>query len=178
MNDLLSQLQSLSEEDLQKLAVFLDEKVFHKNGNEVITPLPIVYRRKNGDVFTLPYLDLGHVKEVWGIQVGDVCFKKTHEMEDVYENAHNISKKANVKDKHYRFALLSEFQEAFELKEEFNQTAAILRSHAVLAENWLPGGYWCYGAQELTAVKFNMDRGYSSVYAKQCTTGLVRLIIE
>jgi hypothetical protein len=34
MNDLLSQLQSLSEEDLQKLAVFLDEKVFHKNGND------------------------------------------------------------------------------------------------------------------------------------------------
>ena len=179
MDEFLSKLQNLSEDDLQKLAVFLNEKVLQSRNNKVSTPLPIVYRRKDGNTFTLPYLDLARVKEVWGIQVGDVFFKKTHEMEDVYEKAHNISKKASVKDKHYRFALTSEFQKAFELKDEFNQTAEILRRHAVQAENWQNGSYWCYGAQTNTALKFSMENGTSSVYAKHCgTTGFVRLIIE
>lgn len=179
MDELLSKLQNLSEDDLRKLAKFFNERVLPYSESKISTPLPIIYRRKDGEAFILPYLDLGRVKEVWGIQVGEVWFKKTHEMEDVYEKAHNISQKVSVKGKHYRFALASEFETAFKLREEFNQTAAILRNHSVIAENWLPGSYWCYGAQKNTAIKFNMDNGSSSVYAKHCgTTGFVRLIIE
>lgn len=147
----------------------------------VDSPLPIVYRDRKGNLWVQPYLDLARVSEVWGVVSGGVCFRRTHDLDTDWRSVcKNLSTYYKFGKNVARFASVEEFEKAFEETALFNQTMALLRKHAIPAEDWKEGGYWTAERQagDLYAPRFNMGCGKASLYVKSSATGHVRAAVD
>jgi len=132
----------------------------------------IVYRDVlTGALSLRPYVNLSKKNRIWGIAVDGICFKKTHELDDCWNNA--ILK--GDSHSNAKMPTTTELDIAFYHKKAFSDTVALLKSLNIPAEDWRTGWYWSSENDGDKAVVLGMADGKPNLVDKGMLNGYLRV---
>ena len=144
----------------------------------ILTPCPIAY--VNGDNLEIfPYLDIRRKAEIWGIQTGNIVFKKTEENPRTFIEAVRLeSLRPLVCGKKQIIPWDNHFDEAYIRRNLFNKTVEILNEYNIEADEW-GCAYWALGPEgENDALTYMMNWGCGNFHGMADMKQNVRLMIS
>ncbi|MBQ9271725.1 MAG: hypothetical protein IJ218_05640 [Alphaproteobacteria bacterium] len=138
----------------------------------VQSPYKIAYRDPlTGFLTLLPYIDLQWKIKIWGIAIGQMVFKLTHEAGTDWNTAMTYTDLCRG-----TVPTTAELDIAFAHKSGFNELVQLLRSKNVVAEPWNDGWYWSNENNGDTATVIDMADGKAELIPKRIKNGYVRLL--
>ncbi|MBO6281367.1 MAG: hypothetical protein J6N49_02420 [Alphaproteobacteria bacterium] len=124
-------------------------RLFLRQENWVITPLPVVYFGAKNRMLSLPFLDTTRLDKVFGVEVDGVPFSKNDDNfnlphETGWIGVNNALKEMTEKifgdgsfgRPSFAVPYLNDMQNAYTKRELLNETMRIFRSHGLSADNW------------------------------------------
>lgn len=147
-----------------------------KNHTKLIWPISepfkIAYRDPlTGFLTLLPYVDLQWKMKMWGIAIGDMVFKLTHEAGTDWNTALTYTDLCRG-----TMPNTADLDTAFAHKAEFDEIIEFLKSNKVQAETWNNGWYWSKEDSDDEATVVDMTNGKAELILKRIKNGYVRLV--
>ena len=138
----------------------------------VKAPFMIAYADKlTGGLDLKPYVDLQWKIKIYGIALGGMVFKLTHEAGADWNQAKVFTDKSNG-----LMPTTDDLDLAFAHKDGFNEIIDFLKLHSVAAEPWQAGWYWSSENSGENAVVVDMDCGKAELIEKRVKNGYTRLV--
>ena len=135
-------------------------------------PFKIAYRDPlTGFLSLLPYIDLQWKIKIWGIAIGQMVFKLTHEAGTDWNTAMTYTDLCRG-----AVPSTSDLDIAFAHKSGFDELITFLKSKNVAAETWNGGWYWSNEDTGDEATVVDMADGKAELIQKRIKNGYVRLV--
>lgn len=135
-------------------------------------PFKIAYRDPlTGYLTLLPYVDLQWKIKIWGIAIGDMVFKLTHEAGADWNTAVKYTDLC-----HGSMPSTSDLDMAYAYKSGFDEIIEFLKSNKVAAQTWNGGWYWSSEDNGDEATVVDMSDGKAELISKRIKNGYVRLV--
>lgn len=135
-------------------------------------PFKIAYRDPlTGFLTLLPYVDLQWKIKIWGIAIGQIVFKLTHEAGTDWKTALTYTDLC-----HGAMPDTADLDTAFAHKAAFDEIIEFLKSNRVAAETWNNGWYWSREDAGDEATVVDMANGQAELISKRIKNGYVRLV--